>query len=243
MSKEIELNKQSNGWLSKAGQGTSTRSEIAAFVQQAKQPALSQQRTRLIFALDATMSRQPTWDLACSYQGDMFDAAAARGGLDIQLMYFRGQGECGASKWVQDAGALSALMSRIQCRGGRTQIGKVLSHSIKAAKQKKIGALVYVGDAMEENPDHVCDLAAELAIRGTPVFLFHEGGEAAAAATFQEIARLTRGAYMPFDSGAASALRDLLIAVASFASGGRSALKALQLQGNGSAARLLKQLK
>jgi hypothetical protein len=34
------------------------------------------------------MSRQPTWDLACKLQADMFRAAAAVGGLDVQLVYF-----------------------------------------------------------------------------------------------------------------------------------------------------------
>ena len=55
---------------------------------------------RLIFALDATMSRQPTWDIACKLQGEMFETARALGGLDVQLVYFRGFGECRASRLV-----------------------------------------------------------------------------------------------------------------------------------------------
>src|SRR5262245_23084506 len=43
-------------------------------------------RGRLIFALDATASRQPTWDTACTLQGEMF---CEIGGLDLQLVYYR----------------------------------------------------------------------------------------------------------------------------------------------------------
>jgi hypothetical protein len=42
---------------------------------------------RLIFALDATASREPTWDSACRIQGEIFEATAAIGGLDLQLAY------------------------------------------------------------------------------------------------------------------------------------------------------------
>jgi hypothetical protein len=45
---------------------------------------------RLIFSFDATMSRQPTWDLASKVQGEMFREAAAIGGLSLQLVFFRG---------------------------------------------------------------------------------------------------------------------------------------------------------
>ena len=36
------------------------------------------------------MSRQPSWDLALELQADMFKAVKAVGGLDVQLVYFRG---------------------------------------------------------------------------------------------------------------------------------------------------------
>ena len=63
----------------------STRSEIDAFLNKVKSLAPvtgTGERGRLIFALDATMSRQPTWDTACRLQADMFREAAAIGGLD-----------------------------------------------------------------------------------------------------------------------------------------------------------------
>src|SRR5437763_965272 len=108
------------------------------------------QRGRLIFALDATMSRQPMWDTACQLQADMFREAAAVGGLDVQLVYYRGLSECRASRWVSQAERLGALMERIDCRGGHTQIGKIIAHGRRETELRKVQALVFVGDAMEE---------------------------------------------------------------------------------------------
>jgi hypothetical protein len=177
------------------------------------------------------MSRQPTWDLACSLQAEMFDAARAVGGLRVQLAYFRGIGESRASQWVADAQALRALMSRIDCRGGQTQIRKVLAHVRREAEKQPVAALVYVGDAMEENPDELCQIAGEIGILGTRAFMFHEGREPTAERTFREIAKLTGGAYLPFDRSSAAELKSLLSAVATYAAGGLTALEASPSRG------------
>ena len=63
-------------------------------------PTPAGERGRLIFAMDATASREPTWDHACHIQGEMFRETQALGGLEIQLIYYRGFGECKASPWV-----------------------------------------------------------------------------------------------------------------------------------------------
>jgi hypothetical protein len=183
------------------------------------------ERGRLMFALDATMSREPTWDQACHIQAEMFRETAAIGGLEIQMVYFRGFGEFRASKWLADSNELLKQMTRVFCLGGRTQIEKVLAHAVAETKVKPVNALVYVGDCMEEDPDRLCALAGELGMVGVPAFLFHEGGEPIAKRTFQEIARLTQGAYCPFDSSSARQLRELLSAVAVYAAGGRRALE------------------
>lgn len=195
-------------------------------------------RPRLVFALDATMSRQPTWDLACRVQGGMFEAAAEVGGLSVQLVYFRGFSECRSSRWVADPRALTGLMTRIDCRGGQTQIGRVLRHVSKAAGEAPIRALVYVGDAMEEPVDDVCAVAGELGLLGIKAFLFQEGPDPVAARAFQEIARLTGGAYARFDAGTPQSLARLLRAAATYASGGMSALERLAAR-NHEARRLL----
>jgi hypothetical protein len=189
------------------------------------------------------MSRQPTWDQACRLQADMFREAAAIGGIDIQLLYYRGLGECRASRFVSDAGVLGSLMERIDCRGGNTQIGRVLAHARKETKARKVQALAFVGDAMEEAIDDLCASAGELGLLSVPAFMFQEGDDPVAEQAFREIARLTRGAYCRFDPGAAHELGELLRAAAAYAAGGMKALADLsQRQGTG-AVRLLRQLR
>jgi len=182
-------------------------------------------RGRLIFALDATASRQPTWDRACELQAEMFAEAASLGGLDIQLVYYRGFGEFEASEWLGQSAELTRQMTGVRCLGGRTQIGRVLRHAIAETKRRRVNALVFVGDAMEEGIDLLCDLAGQLGVLGLPVFLFHEGRDPAAGAAFQQIARLSGGACCPFDASSARQLRELLRAVAVYAAGGLKALE------------------
>ena len=238
MRKRTEITGGSEG-AAVAGRGLG--SAVTAFLAEATQaPRAEVGRGRLIFALDATMSRQRTWDLACGLQAEMFVAASKAGGLQVQLVYFRGHGEAQASRWVADASGLTRLMTGITCHGGLTQIGRVLDHASDVAAKRGLAALVYVGDAMEEDGDRLCAQAATLALRGTRVFMFHEGGDAAAGAVFREIARLTRGVYLPFDAASARELGALLAAIGAFAAGGRPALEAA---GTAAARRLLSDLR
>jgi hypothetical protein len=223
---------------------TSTSADIAAFVAKARavSPLAPGARARLVFALDATMSRQPTWDMACDLQADMFSEAAAIGNLDIRLVYYRGASQCRASNWISDAAKLAALMRKIDCRGGHTQIGRMLGDVRSQAVAAGVRAVVFVGDAMEENADDLCSKAGELGLLKVPVFLFQEGNDPVAEQTFREIARLTGGAWCRFDPGAAAQLRELLRAAAAYAAGGREALLRLSRTANG-AARLLGQMR
>jgi hypothetical protein len=205
----------------------SSRAEVEAFLDKVRRmpKVRTEGRGRLVFALDATASRAPTWDRACRIQGEMFEATAALGGLEIQLVYYRGFAECKASRWLTSASELHAAMSSVSCVGGQTQIERVLGHIAKEARAKKVNAAVFVGDAMEESHDRLAHLAGELGLLGVPVFVFHEGGDPVAARAFQDIARLSKGAYCPFDSGSAQQLKELLGAVAAYAAGGRPALE------------------
>ena len=224
----------------------SSRPEIEAFIERVRglgPSTAGNKRGRLIFALDATMSRQPTWDTACALQADMFREAASIGGLDIQLVYFRGLSECRASGWVAASERLAELMSAIDCRGGHTQIGKVLSQARQEHAKQRVQALVFVGDAMEEAIDDLCAAAGELGLLGVPVFMFQEGGDPVAESAYREIARLSRGAYCRFDTGAAHELRELLRAVAAYAAGGIKALADLSARQAGGARKLLAQLR
>jgi hypothetical protein len=224
----------------------SNRAEIDAFLARVKSlaPAAAPgERGRLVFALDATMSRQPLWDTACHLQAEMFREAAAIGGLDVQLVYYRGFAECRASRWVSQAERLAQLMSGINCLGGHSQIGKVIAHARRETQGKKVQALVFVGDAMEENLDELCHSAGELGLLGVPAFMFQEGDDAIAQRAFREIARLTRGAYCRFDPGAAHELGELLRAAAAYAAGGMRALADLSKRREPGAVKLLEQMR
>jgi hypothetical protein len=223
------------------GDATSSR-EVDAFLQKLRAtpaPATGGARGRLIFAMDATASREPSWDRACQLQGEMFETTAELGGLDVQLVFYRGFRECKASPWVSDSRALLGRMTAVRCLGGQTQVNRILRHAIKETEKKKVNALVFVGDCFEEDIDAVCATAGELGMRGVPAFIFHEGPDPIARRAFQQIAKLTGGAYCPFDSSSAQQLKDLLGAVAVYAAGGHKALADYGRRRGGEAVRLL----
>ena len=221
--------------------------DVSSFLDQVKRmpPAArrSGERGRLIFAMDATMSRQPTWDRALQIQSEMFVETERIGGLDVQLVYFRGFHECRASKWVSEPSALARMMTGVDCRGGTTQIGKVLKHIRRTASESRISAAVYVGDAMEEIVDDLCQIAGEIGLLNVPIFMFQEGNDGVTREAYREIARLTRGAYFRLDASSARQLRELLAAVAVYAAGGRDALADHSKEEGGSARLLLEQLR
>ncbi|MCB1704715.1 MAG: VWA domain-containing protein [Halioglobus sp.] len=218
----------------------SSPQEIAQFLQKSR--AISQvveRQPRLMFAVDATASRQPTWDHASHLQQEMFLASGKVASLAVQLCYFRGFGEFRASRWLTDSTALASLMGKVRCEGGHTQIEKLLRHAQGEHRKTAVRALVFIGDAVEENPDTLCNLAGQCGILQLPLFLFQEGADRSVENTFRSMARLSRGAYARFDSRSADTLAGLLGAVASFATGGR---KALEKRGGDSAKLLLQQL-
>ncbi len=225
----------------------SSEAEVAAFINKMKTvaPSVGTGHGRLVFAMDATMSRQPAWDMALGLQAEMFRAVKAIGGLDVQLVYFRGAGECRASRWVADPEQLARLMTSVSCQGGFTQIEKVLIHTRSETAKRRVNALVYVGDCMEEEIDALCGRAGELTLLGVPVFLFQEGDNRQASTAFAEIARLTKGAHCRFDAGSAEQLKALLKAVAVYAAGGRQALEHLSREtgAGGGARKLLGQMR
>jgi hypothetical protein len=204
---------------------------VAAFLSKvASMPAVrtaSGKPGRLVFAVDATASRQPTWDRACQLQAEMFLAVRDVGGLAVSLCYFRGFGEFAATPFLTNADELARRMSGVQCLGGHTQITRTLKHVRDESAKEKVNAAILIGDAFEEDVDAACHVAGELGLRGTPVFAFQEGHSPVAGNAFRQIAKLSGGAWAPFDSASAETLRDLLRAVAVFAAGGRQALARL----------------
>ncbi len=218
--------------------------EVAAFLRQVAATPIrrsSERRGRLVFAMDATASREPTWDRASEIQAAMFSETRDLGGLEVQLIYYRGFREFEASPWCRDANALLGRMTTVRCAGGITQIGRVLRHVMAEADHKpRPSALVFVGDCIEEPRDELAGLAGQLGLLGIPAFFFQEGRDPVAERSFREMARLSGGAWCPFDQRSPQTLRDLLSAVAVFAAGGRKALEQFE-RSRGGAVRLLTQ--
>jgi hypothetical protein len=209
----------------------SSDSEVLAFTRQARELAKKEannNKGRLIFALDATASRQPTWDLACRLQGDMFEAVESVGSLQVQLCYYRGYNECQASHWFDNARGMHQAMKSVHCAGGQTQIERVLRHALTESKNSGAKALAFVGDCIEEDVDVLARLAGKLGLYSVPVFVFHEGRNRTAEFGFKQIARLSGGVYCRFDSSSSDKLRDLLKAVAVYTACGAEALKLLK---------------
>ncbi|MDP6120583.1 MAG: VWA domain-containing protein [Rhodospirillales bacterium] len=224
----------------------SSNADVATFLSKVAATPMNKragQRGRLIFALDATASRQPTWDRASRTQGEMFGATTSLGGLEIQLAFYRGFGEFRVSPWTAQSAELLERMTSVFCLAGETQLRKVLRHAINETGKQKVNALVFVGDCLEEDVDEVGHVAGELGLVGVPAFMFQEGADPIASFAFEQVARLTNGAHCRLDSSSAQTLRDLLSAVAVFAAGGRPALEDLAKRRGGEALRLVHQVK
>ncbi|MFC6669059.1 VWA domain-containing protein [Marinobacterium aestuariivivens] len=228
----------------KSLQRGSSRQEIDQFLHQvAKTPSSGGTGGRLVFALDATASREPTWDQACQLQSEMFEQTRSLGGLAVQLCYYRGFREFFASEWLRDTDRLLRQMNGVRCLGGHTQIGRLLSHVRDETRRQRLQAVVFIGDCVEENVDDLCQLAGELGLLSVPVFIFQEGNDLVAARAFKQISRLSGGAYCRFDQHSAQLLKELLGAVAVYASGGRKALEHFSRGRSEEVLRLTRQLR
>lgn len=218
----------------------SSKTDVQQFLSKVATMPKSSGDARLIFSLDATASRQGTWDVASQLQNEMFVSAQSLGGLNVQLAYFRGFGEFFSSDWASNADEILRTMSSIQCQAGATQINRLLQHAIDENQKKKIKCLIYIGDAMEENIDVLAQLAGKLGLLNVPLFMFQERQDPVAQSAFKELSRLSGGAYSHFDSASADQLKELLRAVAIYAAGGLKALKDFSAA-SGAGVRLIEQ--
>ena len=199
-------------------------------------------RGRVIFAMDATASREASWDQASNLQAEMFQETAAKGGLEVQLAYFRGFGEFNVSNWTNEPQDLLSIMTAVSCRAGETQIKKVLLHTLAETKKHSVDALIFIGDSMEEDIDRLGAVSGELGLLGVPAFIFQEGNNSIAEFAFRQISKLTNGAYCRLDGNSAQTLRQLLRAVANYAVGGRLLLEDMAKKEGGAILQIAKQL-
>ena len=210
-------------FLSKSSNKSARSTSVSEFLSKSGQLAAttpSNSSGRLLFAMDATASREHAWDMACQIQADMFMTTQAIGALEISLCYYRGYGEFHAFDWTTQAAKLRDQMLQVHCLAGQTQIKRTLEHALRNCSQQKIKAVVFVGDCFEESTDDVATVAGKLGMLGVPVFVFHEGHDTAARTAFKHIAQLSNGAYCPFDQNSVAQLKELLCAVAAYAVGG-----------------------
>ena len=206
----------------------SKKTTVSSFLEATKKhPVVKGQRVRLVFAMDATASREPTWDMATSLHGELFNTAKARN-LSVQLVYYRGFHEFHASSWNDSPASLLQSMQDVRCLGGVTQIARVLTHIRKEASASELRAAVFIGDACEENPLELFSMAGELGLYRVPVFLFQEGENPLARSVFAGIAQRTNGAHVPFQPGSSRQLAELLGAVATYATEGIDAIRKLK---------------
>ena len=217
----------------------STTVSVSSFLEQTKQhPLATSKPAKLIFAMDATASREHSWDLATSLHGELFRTAQQKN-LRVQLVNYGGFNDFHTSSWNSSANELQQRMQRVRCLGGRTQILRVLSHTYNESLNGDVKALAFVGDSCEEDPQQLYRIAGQLGLLGVPVFLFQEGYNPHASTIFAEIALRTKGVHIPFAPGSAQAFAELLGAIAAYATGGIQAVHQLKSK---LASRLLEQL-
>jgi hypothetical protein len=220
--------------------------EVAAFLERlAAVPAVrvgTARRPRLLLAFDATASREATWGRAQDLTAAILaEGLRAGGGLDVSLCYFRGPTEMAATPFLSSGEELGRRLQGIRCRGGHTQIARVLAHALDRHAEAPLSALVLVGDACEEPLDLISAGAGALGLRGLRTFALQEGDDPEAARAFAALARLTGGAHVPFDAASPEVLRRLLEGIAAWSAGGVSRLARLA-QASPEAARLLRRL-
>ena len=184
-------------------------------------------RPRLLFAMDATASREACWNIAKEITGAMFEAVP--GELDVALAYHSGGRLQEMTPFSSEARAFLDKVQAVRCSAGRTALNEILD---KAAQAPGIKAIIYIGDCFEEDSREAIELAQQLKLKGVRCFIFHDtssqaqGYDIKAARTaFEQIAQITGGAILPFDESSPNLVKELLAAIALYAAQGIKALK------------------
>jgi len=201
---------------------------ITVATQSATQSARSAPRPRLVFAVDATESREATWRAAKQLTDVLL--AALPGELDVALAVHGGNRLHTFTKFTSDAGALRNRAASVRCEMGYTRLLDILARVLET---EGVSVVCYVGDAYEESARRGYKLAESLKARGIRLIVLFDGAgwsdlDSHAAKVLAEMARRTGGALLPFDITALPKLRDLLEAVAVLAVGDVPLLTARQ---------------
>lgn len=184
-------------------------------------------RPRLLFAMDATASREACWNVAKEITGAMFEAVP--GELDVALAYHSGGLLQQMTEFSSQAKAFLDKVQSVRCSAGSTALNQILD---KATQTIGLKAFIYIGDCFEENPTLAVELAEQLKLKGVRCFIFHDVSSQlqgydtkAARKVFEQIAKITGGALLPFDEKSPALVRELLAAISIYATGGIKALE------------------
>ena len=185
-------------------------------------------RGRLMVALDLTGSREHSLDQARKATAAMFDAIKTLGAVAVKLVYYRGENECRASAWHNDANILSEAMRGLSCESGETQIARLLRLAL--AETETLCGVVFVGDHSEDRPGELRELAGALGAKSIPLFVFHECADddrrsLKAKPVFKRMAEASGGVYCEFKPDSGAVLREMLSAVGAFGAGGVEGVK------------------
>lgn len=177
--------------------------------------------TNIGFVIDATASREDTWEDAKTIQCDMFNQIAGMGQMRLRLVHFGGD-ELTDRGYANSPDIVHAQMNETVCRGGSTQIIESLDALLASPDADQPRSIILVGDSFEEDSDALLERATTLADKKIKVYAFQEGDESDAAYAFRMLAEKTGGAYAVF--GADMPLKELCQGVALQAIGGNAAL-------------------
>jgi hypothetical protein len=177
----------------------------------------------LVFAVDATASREPAWAAARQVTDALVKALP--GALDVALAVHGGSRVHTFTAFTSDANTLRDRAAGVACQAGVTRLLPILSASLK---QPGVRVVIYVGDVFEESVIQGRRLADAMGAQGTRLIVLHDTADPAArrdADVFWDFAKRTGGCVLPFDASASGRLRDLLSAVAVYAVGGEKLLR------------------
>jgi hypothetical protein len=204
---------------------TSAAATLPAVIGHAEPPAETgpSRRPRLVFAVDATASREPAWAAARKVTDALVKALP--GELDVALAVHGGSRVHTFTGFTNDPATLRDRAAGVTCEAGITRLLPILSASLK---QSSVRVIVYIGDVFEESIPQGRHLADSLGLRGTKLIVLHDTADPSArrdAEVFWDLAKRTGGCVLPFDASASGRLRDILSAVAVYAVGGEKLLR------------------
>jgi hypothetical protein len=180
-------------------------------------------RPRLVFAVDATASREPAWAAARRVTDALVKALP--GELDVALAVHGGSRVHTFTAFTDDANTLRDRAAGVACQAGVTRLLPILSASLK---QPAVRVVIYIGDVFEESLFQGRRVADAMGGQGTRLIVLHDTADPTArrdAEVFWDLAKRTGGCVLPFDASATGRLRDLLSAVAVYAVGGEKLLR------------------